>query len=53
MKYLLLSLLFVSLFFYSASVYSDNSCYDHTAYSAFTVVPPNYVGTQGTATFLG
>ena len=53
MKYLLLSLLFVSLFFYSATVYSDNSGYDHTAYSAFTVVPPNYAGTQGTATFLG
>lgn len=53
MKYLLLSLLFVSVLFSSGFVYSGDTGYSHTAHSAFTVVPFNYAGTQGTATFLG
>lgn len=53
MKYIFYSIMIVSFFFLSAAVYSDNNGYSHTANSAFNVIPPNYAGTQGTATFLG
>ncbi|NOS86293.1 MAG: T9SS type A sorting domain-containing protein [Ignavibacteria bacterium] len=53
MKYFIHSLLFVTFLFLNSSLHSENTGYTNDANSAYYVVPPNYAGTQGTASFLG
>lgn len=53
MKNIILTLFLVSFCILSFETNSSAANYYHTANSAFAVVPPNYAGMQGTASFLG
>ncbi len=53
MKHILYSLFFVSFLFLTSTEYTYGDSVTNDANSAFNVVPPNYAGTQGTASFLG